>query len=411
MLNLAPFLDAESGTLWLAKQLAEGDDFSVKSMYCLNVLTSLYQNGNESIYQRTPREGHRGCHQGGRRNVQASIILRGSAAAGLCSSREEQPSGYTREQEIIGLWAEKDGCWHDYADSYLKSQGLRNLGLNGSESNVYYNTSDACVYKIIDGRHYSCDLTRLVDRITVFNSYFPEAGLKVLGFGMKDDVEDLTGFSVIVSQPYVFGNETNNQGLYDDIIQNRNLYAKGSGLTGSLYFYNHSESMRFYDLHDLNAVKTEQGRTVVFDCDCSIYEGSGYRIPPVSGSEHSVKAIGAELERIVPGMLSLSQVQGIVNPAEARRLDEMQEGDIMPVHISNGICLAQRHDTSLLVSYSQVVYDLLTVQFPQLPELYRREVALNGKATLGDGNVFRMDLSTGVARKSCDMTQKQQLKL
>ena len=169
--------------------------------------------------------------------------------------------------------------------------------------------------------------------------------------------------------------------------------------------------MRFYDLHDLNAVKTEQGRTVVFDCDCSIYEGSGYRIPPVSGSEHSVKAIGAELERIVPGMLSLSQVQGIVNPAEARRLDEMQEGDIMPVHISNGICLAQRHDTSLLVSYSQVVYDLLTVQFPQLPELYRREVALNGKATLGDGNVFRMDLSTGVARKSCDMTQKQQLKL
>ena len=73
------------------------------------ILSASKPLSHEKVFQRIPSEVFRGLPEGGRRNVQASLIARTIQGSDKKESRRIHPSGYTRIQELIGQWAERDG--------------------------------------------------------------------------------------------------------------------------------------------------------------------------------------------------------------------------------------------------------------------------------------------------------------
>lgn len=303
MIDLSPYLDNESAILWLSRHLqTEGVD--IKSMYHLNIINNLIQDDKE-IFRRIPQEVFGGLPEGGRRNVAASVIARAIS----CTDREESQtvgaSGYTRTQEVIGSWAEKDGCWHDYADSYLQDEGME-FATSGSEANVY--SKGHFVYKVNDYNHYGT-MEKLLDRISIHNAIFPEAKLEVVGFGMKDESEDNTGFSVILKQPLIQGDiVTNPEKAYHSLIGRDLLPLNAS----SWCFTTQTKNIILHDIHDQNMVQTRNGNVILFDCEALLNTDQRtkgqYIIPPVEGTENSITAIDSILNEIVPRQYELEEV-------------------------------------------------------------------------------------------------------
>lgn len=76
-----PYLDEESALLWLSRYL-EGNTVDRKVLYHLNITSNIIQNGTGrpeifSLFKRLPQEVFGGLSKGGRRNAQASLLLRG----------------------------------------------------------------------------------------------------------------------------------------------------------------------------------------------------------------------------------------------------------------------------------------------------------------------------------------------
>lgn len=66
---------------------------------------------------------------------------------------------------------------------------------------LVYWMPDGSVQKAVDASHYEGDVEKLLDKIVLHNSMFPETSYKVLGFG-----RDRGGtFRIILKQPYVKG--------------------------------------------------------------------------------------------------------------------------------------------------------------------------------------------------------------
>ena len=200
-----PYLDEESALLWLSRYL-EGNTVDRKVLYHLNITSNIIQNGTGrpeifSLFKRLPQEVFGGLSKGGRRNAQASLLLRGGYGTTRKKPESVGASGYTAEQELLGAWAERDGCWSDYADSSLMNKGAK-FYTSGSEAKVY--KKGGYVYKTIDWSHYG-SMAKVIDRISIHNAIFPETRMEVIGFGMRDDREDNRGFSVVVRQPFVRG--------------------------------------------------------------------------------------------------------------------------------------------------------------------------------------------------------------
>lgn len=122
--KLAPFSQNESSVA-LLNLLLHKDGFSRKTMYLLESLNTLTQNGTP-IFKRTPPETLRGLSEGGRKNVAASFI----AQAGNCSDRTDQEKVGGEQSQGLFLqwdevernlqeWALKEGCWFPDADNNL----------------------------------------------------------------------------------------------------------------------------------------------------------------------------------------------------------------------------------------------------------------------------------------------------
>ena len=292
-----PYLDKESAIEWLSRHMA-GVGLDRTAMYHLEIITNLIDHGEE-IFKRIPPEVFGGLPEGGLSNVQASVILRAEARADKQEPTEVLPSGYTREQELIGRWAEMAGCWEDYAEAAQEKSGRRFL-TSGSEAMVFDGGDK--VFKTIDLNHYG-SVERLLDRISIHNALFPETRMVVEGFGMRDDAEDSTGFVAIVSQPFIEGgicpdSATASAKLTEKALEHK--FVNGVG-----FFFSVGEDVVVCDLHDENVIYDRDGNLHVFDCDIRLntYDGpahGSYAIPEVTFTEESIGAIGDLLKRIVP---------------------------------------------------------------------------------------------------------------
>lgn len=314
--DLRPYLAQESAVEWLSRHLGGGTDVDRKAMYHLNLINSFLQDDKE-ILQRLPQGALGGLPEGGRRNVAAAALLRAGAAAGGAQPQALRPSGYTYEQELVGRWAERDGCWRDMADTWHVTHG-REVIAEGSEARVYKGDDGYC-HKIVDAGHYG-SLQGLLDRISMHNAVFPETAMRVDGFGMKDEADDNAGYTVLVSQPFVKGAPCDAESVLSMMEQRgftmpgkeglRAVQAesrrRGMELPQYSIFYRFvsPDGVHVHDLNSQNMVLSPEGNILVFDCDVTLNKdpmaGPVHEVPPVRYDEDAVRAIDGVLERLVP---------------------------------------------------------------------------------------------------------------
>lgn len=332
-----PFLDDESAIAALGNYIDERNRISRGGMYLLNITTTLINNGKE-IFERIPSQVFSGLQQGGRRNVQAALICRSQDPAGPSQQGKVLESGYTREQELIGNWAERDGCWLDEANAHLESKGyLHDSGIDGSESMVYFEDQGGSVHKVIDHVRYD-SLERLLDRIHIHNAIFPECPMVIEAFGMRDYSDDNTGFSAVIRQPFVKGTTPSDEDIAG-ALEARGLHCadKGAG-----WFYTDPDgTVLITDVHDLNAVKTESGRVIFFDCEARVNDvpslGGKFNIPALKYSKESAAEICTIIDALAPSVRSEEHIIPFLDNPELRRKELDATGRINgPVELDSG---------------------------------------------------------------------------
>lgn len=295
---MASFTDRESAIKALGS-LFDGTRITCGGMYLLQIINTLIEDG-KNIFERCPQEILGGLPEGGRRNVQASVICRAKGDADAPQQETLLESGYTPIQEIIGQWAERDGCWSDTPEADLTARDKRHREeIDGSESRIFFDGGSK-VYKTIDFLRYPT-MARFLDRVAIHNAYFPEAPMVIEGFGMRDYADDNTGFCAVVSQPFVTGTVPTEEQITGSLLA-RGLVLPGHG--APFYFESPSRDTMITDLHDNNCVLTEEGHVIFFDCEAMINDipgfGGTFKIPDLRYNPDSVRVILNEINRSLP---------------------------------------------------------------------------------------------------------------
>ena len=261
---LHPFIQDESG-IGALKGLIDGhNNINRGGMYLLEILNNIIssKNGTEKVFQRIPQEVFGGLSEGGRRNVQASLIARAVQGTDTPEQGRILASGYTRIQEVIGHWAERDGSWSDTPEGDLIRQGFQHDPLDdGSEARIFDRGNGAKIYKTIDFSHYN-QFELMLDRISIHNAVFPEMALKVEGFGMRDDSENSDGYVVIISQPKAIGTVPTQEDIERGMKER--FFDKSEN---GFFWINGLDNIVVADIHDQNAVISPNGKLLVFDCE------------------------------------------------------------------------------------------------------------------------------------------------
>lgn len=407
-----PFLAGESA-LKALQELMDDTRVTRMGMYLLQIINSYVQDGKR-VFERIPQEVFSGLPGGGRRNVQAAALCRAQGAADAPEPGGLLESGYTREQEVIGLWAERDGCWSDTPEADQIRRGRRHRAdCDGSEARIFYD-GGATVYKTVDFVRYP-SAARFLDRVAIHNALFPEAAMTIEGFGVRDYSEDHTGFCAIVSQPFVKGTVPT-QDQINDAMRERGLrepaYSAGSGF----YFYESpSSSILVTDIHDNNCVLTARGKVVVFDCEAMVNDiagfGGKFKIPPLRYDDASVRAIKNRIGAVTPLNADKEYVLGTLSP-EGRKnlLRELSSPDVKAVPVPDGelkghlVQQDPRDPEKYIVAPSVQVLDYLRTFLPRLDDgtpVTERECGriLEGKPFERAGTHYRYDLDKGRAEQ------------
>ena len=170
-----------------------------------------------------------------------------------------------REQErLIESWAKANDLWlNDYEDAEgNKANTLEEL-LNsqwnylniGSEAEVY-EYDDTTVLKSINLSHANDNPGKLLDRIALFNILFPSTAMEVVGFGRDSQGH----FRVIVTQPYIEGDELTDEDLNDFHNKYKLKQIKG-------WFKTKYPGVLVTDLSPSNIKKDKEGRYYIIDAD------------------------------------------------------------------------------------------------------------------------------------------------
>lgn len=314
--QLKPFCDHESATKWLSRFTA-GYGLDRKAMYCLHIINSLIQDGN-NVFERIPPEALGGFAKGTRRAVEASIYLRAETAAGSGAERSQSEEERSRKQERLILeYAKKDKCWYGNAPVYLEKRYKKIA--EGGEAEVF--DAGTHVIKFISNIYFS-DYETMLDRVALHNHFSPEIPLSVLGYGYgRDGI-----YGIVVRQPYVQGKSISEaeigahiEGLgfkrLEDIIA-RTEYVN------DIYFLG--------DMHDENAVLTPEGRVAMFDTDSRLNTpelgyGGKYIIPEVSYSEESVRKIDGIMREVAPVVVPREQYEARFGNARNRLKEQLSQ--------------------------------------------------------------------------------------
>lgn len=176
-----------------------------------------------------------------------------------------------RQQKLIAEWADEEGLWwntytdksgreYDSLENLLETEYIPSL-FSGSEANVYMVPDGNYLLKAISLLHEDDNVQMMLERISLYNTYFPATALDILGFG-----EDCLGkFRVIVKQRFLAGKEPS----VDEIVE----YAQGLGLTHiDAWWHSPNEVFRITDLTPLNIIKIGDGQLYPIDIDMELLD-------------------------------------------------------------------------------------------------------------------------------------------
>lgn len=200
----------------------------------------------KAVFERFSPEEQRGFAEGGRSHVEVSIILSGEN-----SPSESAANANEAQEESIEKYAKENGIWYDNPTEQLTEKYGEPIA-SGEEAIVWDNGDK--VVKSQNTLMYG-DLQEKLDGITLHNSYFPEAAVRVIGFGRNIEGD----FQIIVEQPFVVGADTK---VSREQIREY-LNRLGFNETDEGHFSNGDTIIE--DVHTGNAILTPKGNIVVID--------------------------------------------------------------------------------------------------------------------------------------------------
>jgi len=244
---------------WQSIQTIIEGGYSSEGLHLLDNYAEQFING-KLLYQRFSLPEQRGCAAGGSTNVIATILAGASIApncltAPIGSFKREQQCGEIQASRIE-RWAKRVGCWVDCVNDRLQQQFGQEVA-QGGEARVFYH--GASLIKMIGLDYYVTPVLAL-DRIALYNTYFPETKLIVLGFGRDSE----GAFQIIVEQPFVQGKSLSEAEI-EKFATNLGFELKNrrnwTYATAEIYLS---------DLHDENVIQSKEGIIFVIDCDIRI---------------------------------------------------------------------------------------------------------------------------------------------
>ena len=206
----------------------------------------------EIIYKRFSQREQRGLIEGGRANVEASLI-----AGREVGTRESQDERADRIEEEVERYAKDAGIWHDNTEEYLTN--LYGNPINSGQESLVFDKKETVV-KTSNILQYR-DLQDALDGVTLHNTYFPASTRQVIGFGM--DEED--GFQIISEQPYIVEGERQATQEEIDEFAGQLGFEKSDkyGLPGR--YINRKEGVIMNDLKPKNVIRTTEGIIIPID--------------------------------------------------------------------------------------------------------------------------------------------------
>lgn len=240
------------------RSVIESGKWTSESLTVLDNLIKDIENGKVT-YKRFPQEASGGMYKGGATNATASILLSSNESSSRnaplsVSERYERDKRQQPIQErIVESWAKAKGIWHDNLDTIEGKE----LFAEGGEAKVFANDGDTNVIKILSTEYFITPQFAL-DRITLHNTLFPEAALKITGFGRNSKGE----FQFLVEQPFIQGTYAT-QAEIDKFITKAG-FTKSTKDKGNTFI---TDDLYVSDLHDENVIKTPNGNLIVIDAD------------------------------------------------------------------------------------------------------------------------------------------------
>lgn len=245
-------------SLNIINNAAQSGKWTIASLLILDNLIKDIENGKVT-YKRFPQEASRGMYQGGTANATASILLSsnesssGNASLSVSERYERDKRQQPVQERIIESWAKAKSIWHDNLDTINGKE----LFAEGGEAKVFANDGDTKVIKILSTEYFITPQFAL-DRITLHNTLFPEAALKITGFGRNSKGE----FQFLVEQPFIQGTPAT-QAEIDRFITKAG-FTKSTKDKGNTFI---TDDLYVSDLHDENVIKTPNGNLIVIDAD------------------------------------------------------------------------------------------------------------------------------------------------
>ncbi len=198
----------------------------------------------------------RGRIEGGRRNVEASILLGGSERARTkkteTSSRlgwDDHKKAVKHQEDILEQYAKDKDIWFEYNEL---ASNFPLLG-RGSESEVFFDKSNNTVIKAngYDFVERQPPFDFIDNRIAVHNSLFPDTKYELIGFTRDDS----NYFRFVLRQPYIKESELTTQTERETHLKdNYNLVPSEKIKTKFL-----NERYIVDDVRELNVIKSENG--------------------------------------------------------------------------------------------------------------------------------------------------------
>lgn len=245
-------------SLNIINNAAQSGKWTTASLLILDNLIKDIENGKVT-YKRFPQEASRGMYQGGTANATASILLSsnesssGNASLSVSERYERDKRQQPIQERIIESWAKAKSIWHDNLDTINGKE----LFAEGGEAKVFANDGDTNVIKILSTEYFITPQFAL-DRITLHNTLFPEAALKITGFGRNSKGE----FQFLVEQPFIQGTPATQTEI--DRFITKAGFTKSTKDKGNTFI---TDDLYVSDLHDENVIKTPNSNLIVIDAD------------------------------------------------------------------------------------------------------------------------------------------------
>lgn len=174
------------------------------------------------------------------------------------------------QEANLRAWAKDADVWFDGIDKVSKELGYKfDRELDGGlESRVWLDAKHGKVVKHLWNMDVSAngDINRTLDRVVLFNSVFPEAAMKVVGWGEVDGK-----FGAFIEQPYVVGDTEVSDKEIDRFMKGRGFKRiEDPEFGGGLAYVSKDGSTVVRDLNKGGVFKNIDGSLEVIDAICAL---------------------------------------------------------------------------------------------------------------------------------------------